>query len=218
MGMSPSTRTQNEVNTVVNFPDTYIHDLEPCFFPALTDGPTAKESPQIGTVRIPTQVIPDLSHFCGCHYVTASAVFETVWALLLRCFTGNSDVCFGHLPTSSRQTDPIPIHVRFVDTRSVKETVREVEDGKKQAHKYRKETQPLGKSRTATPIQLYNTVVTQRSSANAQNPTEREDTVRYPSSITVFATKTEIGWYPDLSGAYQLPFTAFPRVSHFMAV
>ena len=192
MELPSSTRTQNEVNTVFNFSDTNIHDLEPCYFPALTDGPTAREFPQTGTVRIPTQVIPDLSYFCGCHYVTASAVFKTVWALLLRCFTGNSDVCFGHLPTSSRQPDAHPIHVRFVDARSVKETVREVEDGNKQVHKHREETQPSStKSRKADPIQLYNTVVTQRSSAYAQNPTEREDTVRCASPITVLGTKLE---------------------------
>ena len=190
MELSSSSLTQEEVDTVVNLSEPDLQSTQPCYFPALTDGPTAKDAPLVGTVHIPTQGIPDLSYFCQCHGVAPSAVLNTVWALLLRCFTGESDVCFGYLPASSQRDGTIPIHVRFVDARSIKKIILEVEDGDGQTHPYREHMQPsLANSPRADPVHPYNTVVTQHSSASARIPTAKEDSVRCPSSIVIFATE-----------------------------
>ena len=43
----------------------------------------------------------EVNRFCKIHGVTTANLVHIAWALVLRCFTGAEDVCFGYL-TSGR--------------------------------------------------------------------------------------------------------------------
>ncbi|OCL14025.1 nonribosomal peptide synthase [Glonium stellatum] len=74
----------------------FLTDVEPCLFPTLSDG----EADSIGTLSshiIKLELMAELQAFCTEVGVTMSNVLQLVWALVLRCYTGSDDVCFGYL-------------------------------------------------------------------------------------------------------------------------
>ncbi|KAH8602265.1 nonribosomal peptide synthase [Bisporella sp. PMI_857] len=88
----------------LNYWKAYLTDVEPCNFPALTDGRKPQREIQSHVLELtqPTE----LKSFCTKHGYTLSNVLQLVWALVLRTYTGNTDVSFGYL-TSGRDA-PIP--------------------------------------------------------------------------------------------------------------
>ena len=117
--------------------------------------------------------------------MTLSAILKPVWALLLRCFTGQSEVCFGYFSASGHQDGANPIPVRFVRPRSIEKPIRQVEN-----HPCREETQEVLQDQLlADSVQLYNTADTEQSSAFAQIPYAGDTGVNGPSSATSFPTE-----------------------------
>ncbi|KAJ5063099.1 nonribosomal peptide synthetase 5 [Bipolaris maydis] len=83
----------------------YLEEVEPCKFPVL-DG-DIRAATEIGELfEVQFTEFDELQRFCKHNETTISAVLQTAWALLLRNYTGNSDVCFGYL-SSGRS---LPIH------------------------------------------------------------------------------------------------------------
>ena len=81
----------------------YLQNIEPCHFPALTD--TSKDERQLRTLELELRDIARLQSFCSQRGVTLSTALQFVWALVLRAYTGNQNVCFGYL--SSGRDVPI---------------------------------------------------------------------------------------------------------------
>lgn len=81
----------------------YLSGIEPCYFPPLEGSPEAN---QLRNVEVRLNVTLDcLNNFCGQHNVTLSNLFQTAWGLVLRCYTGLDQVCFGLL--SSGRDAPV---------------------------------------------------------------------------------------------------------------
>lgn len=87
----------------------YVKDLEPCLFPNLRDPNNGNKNDSLlgGTEAVVASLnlAEDVQAFCKTHGLTATNIVHISWALVLRCFTGTDDVCFGYL-TSGRD---IPI-------------------------------------------------------------------------------------------------------------
>ncbi|XTI94683.1 nonribosomal peptide synthetase [Cenococcum geophilum] len=78
----------------------YLAGVKPCVFPLLSEG--TMEARQLKSMDIDLNVMPGrVRAFCNSTGVTVSTVLKTVWALILRCYTGSDQVCFGYL-TSGR--------------------------------------------------------------------------------------------------------------------
>ncbi|KAL8839224.1 MAG: hypothetical protein Q9170_001830, partial [Blastenia crenularia] len=81
----------------------YLDNIEPCHFPALTDG--SKEERQLRSLELELRDVARIQSFCTQRSVTLSTALQFVWALVLRSYTGNENVCFGYL--SSGRDVPI---------------------------------------------------------------------------------------------------------------
>lgn len=71
---------------------------EPCYFPACNDENTNRQLKSIPIELFDADV---LMEFCKIHEMTPANVFQVVWGLVLRLYTGSDNVCFGYL-TSGR--------------------------------------------------------------------------------------------------------------------
>lgn len=80
----------------LNYWKTYLADVEPCLFPALVDGATEIDS-ILGSYVLNLERVSELQQFCTSSGVTLSNVLQLVWALVIRCYTGSDEVCFGYL-------------------------------------------------------------------------------------------------------------------------
>lgn len=76
----------------------YLDGVEPCLFPSLC-AKDAEKKP--GSHVLLLKQTTQLQEFCKDVGVTASNVLQLVWGLVLRCYTGSDEICFGYL-TSGR--------------------------------------------------------------------------------------------------------------------
>ncbi|KAL4898052.1 hypothetical protein BDV59DRAFT_198294 [Aspergillus ambiguus] len=82
----------------LNFWRSKLAGMEPCIFPARID--RGRHSPAttraFHSVEVDTSDLSRYRTFCREHGITLATLFRLAWALILQCFTGNSDVCFGY--------------------------------------------------------------------------------------------------------------------------
>ncbi|KAI4155608.1 MAG: hypothetical protein LQ340_000881 [Diploschistes diacapsis] len=88
----------------VDYWKSYLMDIEPCYFPTLIDG--KQSARQLKSLDIESPLTPDMQAFCARNGVTLANALQLTWALVLKCYTGSSDVCFGYL-VSGRDV-PVP--------------------------------------------------------------------------------------------------------------
>ncbi|EED20874.1 nonribosomal peptide synthase, putative [Talaromyces stipitatus ATCC 10500] len=85
----------NDSPASISFWKKHLSGIEPCYFPVLTSETTARELRDVSVVLEPS--VEAIHNFCASHNITVSNLIQTVWALVLRCFVGRDDVCFGYL-------------------------------------------------------------------------------------------------------------------------
>ncbi|KAL8877034.1 MAG: hypothetical protein Q9198_004872, partial [Flavoplaca austrocitrina] len=73
----------------------YLDAVEPCHFPALTDG--LNEEKELRNLELELRDVAKLQSFCIQRGITLSTCLQFVWSLVLRAYTGNQNVCFGYL-------------------------------------------------------------------------------------------------------------------------
>ncbi|KAF2731994.1 nonribosomal peptide synthase-like protein [Polyplosphaeria fusca] len=77
----------------LNYWRSYLSDIDPCFFPSLTDGRPGPH--EIGSYEAHLADSSRLQKFCRKHGVTLSNVLQLSWALLLHSYVGATDISFG---------------------------------------------------------------------------------------------------------------------------
>jgi len=72
-----------------------LSDIDPCFFPALLDHDLKEKKvrPLSTSTRLDAS---EIHNFCVKREITPSSLFHAAWALVLKSFTGQDDVCFGY--------------------------------------------------------------------------------------------------------------------------
>ncbi|KAL4783774.1 hypothetical protein BJX76DRAFT_357678 [Aspergillus varians] len=74
----------------------YLAACQPCQFPALTDH--RSEDPDFNhSLEFKISDVNDALTYCKSNNVTIANVFSLAWALILRAYVGETDVCFGFL-------------------------------------------------------------------------------------------------------------------------
>ena len=94
---------QTSRNENVAYWRRYLDNVEPCYFPALSDG--KRNERELRTFELEVEDSSQLQSFCSQRSLTLSNVLQLVWAIVLRAYTGNENVCFGYL--SSGRDVPI---------------------------------------------------------------------------------------------------------------
>jgi len=88
----------------LNYWKAYLADIEPCHFPSLThDQADFKE---LHSLDLDLTLGSEIQTFCTKNGLTLSNALQLVWALVLRCYTGSDEVCFGYL--ASGRDVPVP--------------------------------------------------------------------------------------------------------------
>ncbi|RDW67211.1 Nonribosomal peptide synthetase 8 [Aspergillus mulundensis] len=90
---------------------SYLRDVKPVFFPSLLDEHTTATTVrelQVLNVHTGPATISDLQTFTKKNEVTLANIFQTVWAMVLRSYTGESDIVFGYL-SSGRDIDGVDL-------------------------------------------------------------------------------------------------------------
>ncbi|KAF9890441.1 hypothetical protein FE257_005846 [Aspergillus nanangensis] len=81
-----------------------LEQSSPCHFPAMNDG--TSEVNELHEVSLDIDSANEIHAFCANFNVTLATVFQAAWALVLRTYTGQDDVCYGYL-TAGRDL-PVP--------------------------------------------------------------------------------------------------------------
>ncbi|CZR70233.1 uncharacterized protein PAC_20134 [Phialocephala subalpina] len=81
---------------------SYLKDMHPCILPTLSYN-LSREPPKSESRSITVDIKNShhLLKFCQSQEITLSALFRTIWGLILRSYTGSDEVCFGYI-TSGR--------------------------------------------------------------------------------------------------------------------
>ena len=82
-------------NADVKYWKAYLEDIQPCHFPILCKGPVTQR--RQGSIIIEFDRFSELQGLCERSNVTLSNVMLAAWAIVLRIYTGSSDVCYGYL-------------------------------------------------------------------------------------------------------------------------
>ncbi|KAI1311776.1 peptide synthetase [Xylaria venustula] len=82
---------------------SYLNGIRPCNFPSLLTGSLLKDHHQV--VEVPFRRHKQLTEFCAKMEITIATALQAAWALLLRSYSGNEDVCFAY--TCSGRDIPI---------------------------------------------------------------------------------------------------------------
>jgi amino acid adenylation domain-containing protein/non-ribosomal peptide synthase protein (TIGR01720 family) len=83
-------------NIAIDYWKGHLAGLAPCHFP-LSEIAT-QEPRQLNSMTVDLNLATDaLQIFCEKNGVTIANVMQTVWGLVLRCYTGSDQLCFGYL-------------------------------------------------------------------------------------------------------------------------
>ncbi|THC98393.1 hypothetical protein EYZ11_002112 [Aspergillus tanneri] len=93
-----------QVNTSLKYWTEYLADVPPCHFPVVNDDIT--DDNKLHELAVDMENADAIHAFCAAHNVTPATVFQAAWALVLKTYTGQDDVCFGYL-TAGRDL-PVP--------------------------------------------------------------------------------------------------------------
>ncbi|KAG2420426.1 hypothetical protein HFD88_000038 [Aspergillus terreus] len=81
----------------LGFWESRLTRLSPCIFPLLRSKWQTVGAQQLRSVVIDTTLLPTYRSFCHEWQITLATLFKIAWGLVLRCFTGNDDTCFGYM-------------------------------------------------------------------------------------------------------------------------
>ncbi|KAM5489397.1 NRPS cluster protein [Microsporum audouinii] len=140
--------------------ESHLADVAPCHFPRLGASAAGPKRPM--TIKVALDQTQDLKDLCGSNTTALPAILRATWSLVLRCYTGSDDVCFGYQDATS--TDVLPIvRLAFDDDTLISRLVES-------AQKEYESSLPFHGSvptNAAGPVEqrLYNTIVSFRSAA-----------------------------------------------------
>ncbi|KAJ5160376.1 Nonribosomal peptide synthetase 1 [Penicillium canariense] len=107
-------------NTHLAFWKEYLTDVEPCNFPPIALQANEKEY-STRTLNKQTQKLHTFSKMSG---VSMETLFQTAWGIVLRCYTGGDDVCFGFSTESNAQCVSV-CRILLNNDRKLEETLQQ---------------------------------------------------------------------------------------------
>lgn len=107
MGLPPVTKKQPQYSDFVGhllsqpkengvaYWKKYLEGTEPCLFPSLVND--QKKEKSLGSEIITLGNNAAIHELCKSMGITMSALFQFVWAMVLRTYTGSNEICFGYI-------------------------------------------------------------------------------------------------------------------------
>lgn len=86
--------------------NSHLAGLAPCMFPRFGAENTGPRRPM--TIRIYLNHLRELQELSAKRGTALPGVLRAVWALVLRCYTGSEDVCFGYQETGTNSATGKP--------------------------------------------------------------------------------------------------------------
>ncbi|KAL4821204.1 hypothetical protein BDW67DRAFT_179907 [Aspergillus spinulosporus] len=142
------------VMTDADFWKSYLAGIEPCLFPSLNG-----ESGEADETSIARLVIEDVEHLrqaCTQHDISTAAVFQLTWALILRCYTGLLEVCYGF--SESDQAGLLPFSLSLKDDRPIQTALKEIDATMKHTETHRLPLADVLGMQPMPESELFNTV------------------------------------------------------------
>ncbi|KAL4809630.1 hypothetical protein BDV18DRAFT_157379 [Aspergillus unguis] len=117
-------------NDTINFWKAYLANVEPCIFPALT----SRKSPGMSQKQnLRLSNASKIQTTCKAMSITPKLFLETVWALVLRAYTGLEEACFGCcLPDAKTPVDTLPSRFILHDDYKLRDVVQKRKSDLKQ--------------------------------------------------------------------------------------
>ncbi|KAL2858409.1 hypothetical protein BJX68DRAFT_262934 [Aspergillus pseudodeflectus] len=109
------------LNDTVAYWKNQLTEIEPCLFPALSpSGASTRFSME--SLRLSNS--SRIHSACKPLSITPSALLQVVWGLVLRCYTGLEDVCFGYYVSPKKTPSGIlPCRLSLYDSLKLKDTI-----------------------------------------------------------------------------------------------
>ncbi|CAG8406371.1 unnamed protein product [Penicillium salamii] len=86
---------QLESETSLEFWKSRLSNVTRCVLPPLTDNEADLPLQELKSHSVNLEDARVYQEFCQTHDVTLGALFKMAWGLLLRCYTGSDNICFG---------------------------------------------------------------------------------------------------------------------------
>ncbi|KFY06569.1 hypothetical protein V492_07948 [Pseudogymnoascus sp. VKM F-4246] len=109
-----------------------LRERELCIFPTLNDN--VERPNERHNVEVITPDLTSLNIFCQEHDLKLVTVFQAAWALVLRCYTGLDDVCFGY---SEDSHELLPSHATFSGESGLRHALDSLESTLKHGSNYK---------------------------------------------------------------------------------
>ncbi|KAL4782981.1 hypothetical protein BJX76DRAFT_358411 [Aspergillus varians] len=91
-------------NDTVNYWKEHLADIEPCLVPG--SNPTIQQS-RFATETLRLSNAPKIQSVCKALSITPNIFLQIVWALVIRCYTGLEEVCFGYYVSAKKASGGI---------------------------------------------------------------------------------------------------------------
>ncbi|KAL3462809.1 hypothetical protein BJX64DRAFT_288021 [Aspergillus heterothallicus] len=132
----------------------YLSVIEPCLFPALYDDSDYCDKTSLA--RLVIEDIEDLRKSCAAHNISPDAILQLTWGLVLRCFTGINDVCYGF--SESDQDGLLPLRLSLGDDRLVIEALKALHVAWEESENHRVALSEVLSVYGTSECELFNTV------------------------------------------------------------
>ncbi|KAL4874810.1 hypothetical protein BJY04DRAFT_224650 [Aspergillus karnatakaensis] len=105
-------------NDTIKYWKEKLADVEPCLFPRLSPRAVQKD---FNTESLRLSSAAKIQRACKASAITPNVFFQVVWALVLRCYTGMEEVCFGYyVPNKKALASIMPCRLNLNDTQELR--------------------------------------------------------------------------------------------------
>ncbi|KAL2783280.1 hypothetical protein BJX66DRAFT_345079 [Aspergillus keveii] len=163
----------------------YLSEVEPCLFPPLSDDSDHYDKSSLA--RLVLEDVDDLRATCQTHNISPSAVLQLTWGLVLRCFTGIVDICYGF--SDSHQKGPLPLCFSLKDNREVIEALGEIQAAFEEGESHRMLLSEVIRTCINVESELFNSVLylNDRKTSSSRRSSHRRGNGKDTYAVTVQA-------------------------------
>ncbi|KAL4865220.1 hypothetical protein BDV12DRAFT_200342 [Aspergillus spectabilis] len=134
VGLAKKGNSLRVFNETVSYWKEKLADVEPCLFPRLTP---RKKQEEFSTERLRLSNATKIQNACKALTITPNLFFQVVWALVLRCYTGMEEVCFGYyLPAEKGPASILPCRLSLSDAQKLRDVLQKRKEDNEQMLKH----------------------------------------------------------------------------------
>jgi len=202
-----TSRGSSLTGTNLEFWKEYLADVEPCNFPSISLHASG-EGRSTRTLNKQTDKLHAFSKMSG---VSVETILQVAWGLVLRCYTGNDDVCFGFSMAEADISSNISIfRILLNNDRQLDEALQK---SKSQFDKSKANFAELAAVKSQLGLQdaeVFNTLLTYRTASRLPQRDVRDDTstnnykVAVEAAVSSSVAEIHFSYYSDTVSSAQI--------------